>query len=127
MTVHCDYCGNSAQLVSGAIIYPHRKDLHGRRFWKCDPCNAYVGCHKNSPRHIPLGRLANAELRFWKQEAHANFDPIWKSGLMERRAAYDWLADKMKIDFNDCHIGMFTIEQCKDVVRIIENRDSGKE
>jgi hypothetical protein len=127
VSVRCDYCKQPAQLVSGVAIYPHRPDLSSLRFWQCEPCNAYVGCHKNSPRHIPLGRLANAELRLWKQNAHVAFDPFWKSGQMQRRSAYAWLADQMKIDFKDCHIGMFNVEQCKDVVRITKTRESGKE
>lgn len=119
VSVICPYCGKLAQLVSGSTIYPHRRDLSHLKFWRCDPCGAYVGCHKNSTRHVPLGRLANAELRAWKQQAHFNFDPLWKSGRMKRREAYAWLAVQMKIDFKDCHIGMFNVEQCKDVVRII--------
>ena len=30
---------------------------------------AYVGVHKGTDK--PLGRLANAELRYWKKRAHA--------------------------------------------------------
>jgi hypothetical protein len=127
MNVRCDYCGNPALLVSGSAIYPHRPDLKHLQFWNCEPCGAYVGCHKNSPRHVPLGRLANEELRTWKKQAHANFDPLWKTGLMKRRAAYAWLAEQMKLDFKSCHIGMFNVGQCKDVVRITKSRESGKE
>lgn len=122
MKVRCDYCGKPARLVTGLVIYPHRPDLSHLRFWMCDPCSAYVGCHKNSDRHVPLGRLANAELRTWKQQAHSNFDPLWKSGEMSRRDAYTWLADQMKLDFKKCHIGMFNVEQCKRVVQIIAAR-----
>lgn len=127
MNVSCDYCGKPARIVSGSVIYPHRPDLKHLRFWHCDPCGAYVGCHKNSARHVPLGRLANEELRTWKQLAHSNFDPLWKSGRMKRRDAYAWLAEQMNLDFKSCHIGMFNVEQCKDVVRITKNRESGKE
>lgn len=117
--IRCDYCLQPAQLVSGLEIYPHRPDLKGLRFWCCDPCGAYVGCHKNSPSHAPLGRLANAELRAWKQRAHSNFDPLWQSGRMRRREAYKWLSHEMKIDFKSCHIGKFNVQQCKDVVQIV--------
>lgn len=122
MKVACDYCGKPARLVTGSTIYPHRPDLVHLRFWVCDPCSAYVGCHKNSDRHVPLGRLANAELRTWKQHAHSNFYPIWKSGSMNRRDAYTWLADEMNLDLKRCHIGMFNVEQCKRVVQIIAAR-----
>ena len=61
--VLCDYCKNSANLVGGKIVYPHRKDLYSKKFWHCKGCEAYVGAHKGSPTYKPLGRLANKELR----------------------------------------------------------------
>ena len=45
-SVDCDYCQKPAELVTGATIYPHRNDLAHLRFWRCVPCEAYVGCHK---------------------------------------------------------------------------------
>lgn len=116
MEVICDYCNKPAQLVGGNKVYPHRQDLHYLKFWVCNPCEARVGCHKNSKNHAPLGRLANAELRAAKSEAHQSFDPIWKEKHMKRNAAYIWLADTMKMDVRDCHIGMMNIGQCRLVV-----------
>lgn len=113
----CAYCGNDARLVTGAEVYPHRPDLHARKFWRCKPCKAYVGCHKNSDA-VPLGRLANAELRLWKGKAHAAFDPLWEKekGVMTRSAAYRWLREALKMNYDECHIGEFDVEQCKAVV-----------
>jgi hypothetical protein len=65
---------------------------------------------------LPLGRLANAQLRVAKQKAHAAFDPIWKGGKYSRREAYNRLAKGMRIPVEDCHIGMFDVDQCKFVV-----------
>ncbi|TKK33236.1 zinc-finger-containing protein [Pantoea agglomerans] len=115
MCIKCNYCGNDAALVSGKEIYPHRPDLYGLQFWSCSPCNAWVGCHKRS-NAVPLGRLANAELRKAKSAAHAAFDPIWKSGLKSRRGAYEWLSKRLSIPFKDCHIGMFDVDTCERVV-----------
>ena len=119
----CPYCDKQSQLVTGKKIYPHRPDLFHLNFWLCDPCNAYVGCHRRSKRHghsgtEPLGRLANKELRHAKSNAHAAFDPIWKSGRRSRKQAYLWLAKQMNISVNNCHIGMFNIAQCRRVVEI---------
>jgi hypothetical protein len=110
----CDYCGNSAALVGGDVIYPHRPDLHDKRFYNCAACRAYVGCHPGTDK--PLGRLANAELRNAKQKAHAAFDPVWQSRRISRKAAYKQLARRLGIDANDCHIGMFDIARCMHVV-----------
>jgi len=123
----CPYCDRPAKLVNGNALYPHRPDLIALNFWNCSPCNAYVGCHKRgawvpelrktSDGTIPLGRLANAELRRAKAAAHAAFDPIWKAGVMTRREAYAWLASQLRISEANCHIGMFDADQCKAVAQ----------
>lgn len=115
----CPYCNNEAQLVGGDAIYPHRPDLHSLRFWKCTPCDAWVGCHAGTER--PLGRLANAELRRAKMEAHAAFDPLWKSGQMKRKDAYGWLTTQLGIKRHDCHIGAFDVETCLRVVEVCKS------
>ena len=121
----CPYCNSASVLVGGDAIYPHRPDLYQLKFWQCAPCDAFVGCHKlgaiadgvRSDGSLPLGRLANAELRKAKQSAHAAFDPLWHNGCFDsRRDAYKWLAQKLGISRKVCHIGMFDVTQCHMVV-----------
>lgn len=114
--VFCDYCGERAEFVDSKIVY-------GKSYGKiylCRKCMAYVGVHKGTD--IPLGRLANAELRHWKKAAHAAFDPIWKYGLKKRNEAYAWLASCMGLPVKKTHIGMFDVAQCKQVVAICKTR-----
>jgi len=118
--INCNYCGKAAQLVTGDVIYPHREDLYSLKFYLCNSCDAYVGCHKNSDA-VPLGRLANAELRKAKSAAHAAFDPIWKSGKMTRNKAYELLAKSLRLDKKHCHIGMFDVETCEEVIAWCED------
>ena len=110
----CPYCAAPAKLVTGSIIYPHRPDLSTLMFWCCPPCDAYVGCHKNTT--TPLGRLANAALRRAKSNAHRAFDPLWKSGRITRRAAYQWLSENLGIPFEKTHIGEFNEAMCARVM-----------
>ncbi len=132
MTIRCDYCGRPALLVTGAAIYRRRPDLLHLRFWQCPPCDAYVGCHKagawtvtakgervTSDGTLPLGRLANGELRAAKQAAHAAFDPLWMSERMTRREAYAWLAGVLGVSVDNCHIGMFDVDGCHAVVAAV--------
>jgi hypothetical protein len=129
MTVICPYCSIAAILTDSAEVY------HGHSYgmiWLCRPCQAWVGVHKNTQDHKPLGRLANKELREWKQKAHAVFDPLWQEKLRRRIAergpeyrkhyargsAYRWLAEQLEIPFEDCHIGMFDVDTCKRVVAL---------
>jgi hypothetical protein len=112
----CLYCGDESDGVDGSAIYPHRKDLHSKWFYQCKPCDAYVGCHPNTKN--ALGRLANAELRKFKSLAHKAFDPIWKTKTMKRSDAYKALATEINIKPSECHIGMFDVQQCKQVIAI---------
>lgn len=125
--VICHYCGNEARLVGGEVIYPHRIDLFEKKFWLCDPCDAYVGCHHPHPKYgktgtEPLGILANAKLRKLKSQAHAAFDPLWreKKKFKSRTDAYYWLAKEMKMNTVECHIGMFDEDLCLIVIMICE-------
>lgn len=127
MTIACDYCHRPAQLVTGAVIYPHRLDLLHKRFWHCEPCNAYVGCHDRNQRlgfvgDEPKGRLANAQLRRAKIAAHAAFDPIWKAKQLSRTAAYVWLASELGVSVANMHIGMLDMDGCNAVIAACQNR-----
>lgn len=133
----CPYCNTPSKLVDGQVIYPKRADLKSLRFWQCSPCQAYVGCHKEgayvvvngqkivSDGTLALGRLADRDLREFKQKAHAAFDPFWvhsPNRTKARHKAYAWLASALKIDPKDCHIGQFDLEQCFAVILACEGR-----
>lgn len=133
MTHTCPYCDKPATLVTGLSVYPHRPDLGGLWFWLCRPCDAYVGCHRKgtwlgrggqtSDGTLPLGRLANATLRRLKSEAHQAFDPLWRGHGMTRAAAYKWLAHKIGMHKDKCHIGMMDEEQCKRVIEACKPKE----
>ncbi len=125
--VTCPYCHQAVVLTDSAEVY------HARSFgpiYLCRPCQAWVGCHKGTT--TPLGRLADKELREWKQKAHAAFDPLWQAKLQRRRAergpdyrkhfargsGYKWLAEQLGIPVEACHIGMFDLATCKRVVEL---------
>lgn len=114
----CPYCGGVAGRVDGDVIYPHRLDLKAKQFYLCVKCDAYVGCHPGTT--IPLGRLANAELRAAKIAAHTTFDRLWRRGPMSRKEAYAWLAGKLDIPVQYCHIGHFDVTDCRRVVDVCD-------
>jgi hypothetical protein len=105
----CPYCLEKPELVDSKTIYGKSYGM----MHLCRPCNAYVGCYKGSD--VPLGRLADKDLREAKMAAHKAFDPVWKDGGMSRREAYQWLASQLDIPEEFCHIGMFDKEICEDV------------
>lgn len=114
----CPYCSNEAKLVDSAIVYGRSYGM----IWDCRPCDAYVGVHKNSKDHAPLGRLANKELRELKKAAHAKFDPLWKSGEMSRTEAYQYMQEVLDLDKSKAHIGRLNADECKKLIDAINNR-----
>lgn len=121
----CPYCSNAAVLADGATIYPGRIDLKDLKFWWCEPCDAYVGCHKPNKGYgdgtRPLGTLANGELRKYRMKVHLEFDALWNT-KEERKAAYKWLAAELQIPPDKCHIAMFDAAQCEKVYFILSRK-----
>lgn len=115
----CPYCGGVPMLTDSKAIYGKSYGM----IYLCEPCNAYVGCHKGGKGTTALGRLANKELRSWKMAAHREFDSLWKMSKRKyrRQKAYQWLAGELKIDSHFAHIGMFNVEQCKETVAACRN------
>jgi hypothetical protein len=72
----CAHCRRLTVPVSGLLVHPHRKDLQRRKFFRCKPCGAHVGTHKDTGK--PLGTCANAELRRARGFVHRTLDPIWQ-------------------------------------------------
>lgn len=126
--VICPYCHQEAVLRDSIIVY---RRSYGN-IWICEPCLAWVGVHKGIDSDEPLGSLANEELRNHRKMAHAAFDPIWKdkSSMPQtlhevRTCAYEWLAIEMDISVVDCHMAMFDVKQCEQVVEICKRRSIG--
>lgn len=123
----CIECGKMAHLVKGDVIYPHRRDLWEKRCYLCE-CGAYVGCHPGS--FVPLGYPCGAETRKARMSAHNAFDPLWKGthAPMNRHQAYKWLAEELAIPRDQCHIGMMTGDQAREVFKIVcDYRQANKE
>lgn len=117
----CPYCAGKTKFYATSTLFYSGKDYGP--VWACEPCRAWVGCHKGT--ETPLGRLADAELRDWKKSAHSFFDPLWaakmKKGFTKNEArnlAYKWLGKQLGTTEEYTHIGMFNVDQCKKVVEI---------
>lgn len=122
----CPYCNGKAILRDSAFLY------HGRAYgnvWVCEHypyCDAYVGCHRRGDGDEPLGGLANNQLRLARKRAHAAFDFVFCSSTapMSRSEGYRWLAKKLGIPEDACHIGMFDVAQCKRVREVMAEDDA---
>ncbi|AJX19710.1 hypothetical protein AQ910_24140 [Burkholderia pseudomallei] len=129
----CDYCGAKALLARfGDDAYPYRED-HGE-LWICSPCDAWIGVFPRSRRHVPLGRLANAELRHAKSELHAALEPLVAAKMrrdgcnaFEARAkGIRWLATQLGLDAASSTIHTLDLDACRHALRLVEQFMSRK-
>lgn len=137
----CAHCSSPATLVSGVDVYPHRPDLSAKWFWRCGMCpDTYVGCHGITKRS--LGRPANSELRAARTILHnERVDPLWKNAISSvgyqpedpraiviirntaRARVYQFLGYKLGLEKEDCHIAMFTLDECRRAWRALQGAD----
>ena len=108
----CPKCNIPTEHKPAEVIY--KRSGYGM-IYLCPNCRAYVGCHKGEITKAK-GRVADANLRTLKIEAHKYFDMIWQLGYMKRKVAYHWLALKLNIHPKYCHIGMLGEAKTKDVI-----------
>ena len=123
--MRCPYCGAEVVLRDSSFIYKKKNKHKNEYLWVCSNypnCDAYVGCHEGTT--LPLGRPANARLRTLKKEAHRQFDPIWKSGLMNRREAYNWLSTMLNVPIEECHVGHFDVKMCQRMIHLCKKQDN---
>jgi hypothetical protein len=118
--VICRYCGEEAQLMFGRDLFGEGRRLERKRYWVCERCDARVGCHGESRE--PMGELADASLRKLRSKAHKFFDRMWQQGHKTRNSAYFWLAEKMGLTRNECHIANFDEEDCRKVIAICQQK-----
>jgi hypothetical protein len=114
----CPYCGNQALFMSSLEFYGRD---YKTSMYVCKPCNAYVGTHGNTT--TPLGTMANAELRGYRNKIHSLFDPLWKSGKYSKHVAYSWLSEQLGIHKNQGHVAMLSVDQCILLIEILEKNN----
>lgn len=110
--IRCPYCGAQAALRPSSAVYG-RKATPGEYLYVCSrypACDSYVGVHKKSM--LPMGTLANGDLRNTRIRAHQSFDRIWKYKIMEKWQAYQWLQDKFALNSEQAHIAKFSEYMC---------------
>lgn len=66
--------------------------------------------------NVRLGDLVRTNRGRKIGEAHRAFDAVWKEGLTDRAGAYRWLARMLDLPPHGAHFGLFTIEQCEQVL-----------
>ena len=86
-SMRCPYCGSPVIYRSADGIY--RDNSRGTMLYVCShypECDAYVRVHTGT--NIPVGSMANHELRTLRRTAHHYFDQLYESGYMSKQDAY---------------------------------------
>lgn len=123
--IRCPYCGSPVLLRSADGIY--QSNNRNTKLYVCASyprCDAYVRVHSGT--NIPVGSMANGNLRFLRRKAHQNFDKLYMTGLMSKQDAYNWLAGILQAPRSQAHIGYLGEYYCQLVIdesrKLLENR-----
>lgn len=113
--LRCPYCGSPTILRSADGIY--HDNSRNTKLYVCKnypECDAYVRVHEGT--NIPVGSMANHELRMLRKTAHHYFDQLYLKGIMSKQDAYQWLANLVMAPLSQAHIGYLGEYYCKQVI-----------
>ena len=119
-SIFCCACARDvdAQLTNGAECYPHRPDLAGLPFWRCDTCRNFVGCHhKTKNRTKPLGVIADRAMKDARVHLHKRIDPLWQRKRITRREIYGRLSAVLGREYHTAELR--TLDEARNVYRAI--------
>lgn len=111
--VICPHCGSKAELTPSTEV--SRNDYGN--VYLCRGCGAYCGTHPGT--NIPKGLPATEDERRYRKYVHSLFDQLWKQYGWDRHNAYVWLSRQMDLPFDETHIGLFSIKQCKKALAVV--------
>ena len=120
INIKCPYCGAQAFLRPASVVRKHFAP--GEEVYVCaryPACNAYVSAHRDS--RLPMGTLADKELREKRRQAHIALNQLWERGLMTRKEAYRWLQVQLDLPESETHIGRFSAYRCEQVISLCEH------
>jgi len=106
----CRYCGSPVRIATHQEVYIGRSFGNWPYMYLCDGCGAYVGIHEGTD--LPLGTLANEELRMSRKTNKRIFIVVIAGEVMKRAEGYKWLAGEMNIPVSECHWGWFDLDRC---------------
>ena len=112
VNIHCPNCGAKATLHPASYVYDNNRSA-GSYLDVCDRypiCNSYVAAHRSTL--LPMGSLADAELRHKRIQAHRAFDRLWRSGLMTKKEAYQWIQAEFGLHEDQAHIAQLGTNMC---------------
>ena len=119
--IKCPYCHAHASLRPASPVYGSTPQTRGKFLYVCDrwpACNAYVSAHERTL--LPMGTLANGDLRHKRILAHRALKKLQQDCHMEKWEVYIWLQAKLGLDAHQTHIGQFSEYMCEQVISLCQ-------
>jgi len=119
--IKCPYCHAHASLRPASLVYGSTPQTRGKYLYVCDrwpACNAYVSAHERTL--LPVGTLANGDLRHKRILAHRALKKLQQDCHMEKWEVYIWLQAKLGLDARQTHIGQFSEYMCEQVISLCQ-------
>jgi ssDNA-binding Zn-finger/Zn-ribbon topoisomerase 1 len=89
-------------------------------FYGCTKFPECRGAHGAHQTGKPKGKPGDTATKKARIEAHTLFDRIWKEKLVKNRgAAYKWMQKALKLPKSQAHIGEFSEEQCRQLMKAV--------
>lgn len=125
--IKCPYCGAQAFLRPASVLGKTGRNEANEKYYVCARypfCDSYVKAHHHN--QMPMGTLANPELRVKRREAHKAMQELIDCGLMSRKEIYHWLQMQMGLPQSEAHIAKFSDQRCEQVIRLCHQFRSAK-
>lgn len=125
--IKCPYCGSRAFLRPASVLDKCSLIENDEKYYVCARyplCNSYVKAHRHN--QMPMGTLANRELRTKRQEAHRAMQELIDCGLMSRKEVYHWLQIQLGLPQDETHIAKFSNQRCDQVILLCHQFCSAK-
>ena len=101
----------------GKLVY--REGKYGG-FYGCENYPQCTTTHGAHPNGSPLGTPGDEETRKYRIRAHKLFDKLWKTGILNRSEAYQFLRRVMHLSGKEAHIGSFSKDECEELIFQVE-------
>ena len=106
--------GASAAILRGLRRSYGRRGRQALRVRPVSRLRRYVAAHRDTL--LPMGTLADRNLRRKRMEAHSALNRVIASGLMTRKQAYRWLQVRLGLPESEAHIAKFSELRCQKVI-----------
>lgn len=117
----CPYCKGIVVLVDDKEVFPNSTKCENRKYYKCSNpnCDAYCKTVYEDGEYIPIGNLADSNLRALRIETHKIMDQLLTLNVYKgRREMYAYFCDYFGIRMEEMHIAMFDTYKCQKIIEL---------